>query len=197
MWFLYCRLASLQGPFTLDHLKLLAEDSIIRSDTVVLHSAHGSALLSSVLAMPAPSEPPCSAQQLTGPSADTGCGSALFITDSPHAMAQVPEDTASYLRTLPTLSKNNCLLTDFVRCNPQVLQRPRPIWSRLGLLWQVPARLPCTPMRSLSQKVTNMLGAHVAFLLLSLCMQPVQHFDISATSTASSKVKSKFRLPGE
>lgn len=60
----------LQGPFTLDHLKLLAEDSIIGSDTIVLHAVHGSALLSSVLATPAPSEPAFSKQEVTGPSAD-------------------------------------------------------------------------------------------------------------------------------
>ncbi|KAK9919141.1 hypothetical protein WJX75_009671 [Coccomyxa subellipsoidea] len=42
-----------QGPFSLEHLKLLAEDDIINPDSVVLHAVHGPSLLRSVLAMPA------------------------------------------------------------------------------------------------------------------------------------------------
>lgn len=42
-----------QGPFSLEHLKLLAEDDIISPDSVVLHAVHGPSLLRSVLAMPA------------------------------------------------------------------------------------------------------------------------------------------------
>ncbi len=42
-----------QGPFTLEHLRLLAEEDVVTSDKIVLHAAHGPSLLRAVLAMPA------------------------------------------------------------------------------------------------------------------------------------------------